>query len=181
MRSVLRALRELWADVRAQKLRTAMTILGIAWGTVAVVVLLAFGTGLETHVIKRFHGLGDRIVILFGGETTKPFAGFGNGRDIRLREEDATLLAAQIPEIVLISPEYSWRGVAGAARLARSRIPTSRAFGRPTRTCATSSPTWAGGSSTRTTWISGGASSCWAMRSGICCSRTNRETSSDDR
>lgn len=111
MRSVLRALRELWADVRAQKLRTAMTVLGIAWGTVAVVVLLAFGTGLETHVIKRFHGLGDRIVILFGGETTKPFAGFGNGRDIRLREEDANLLAAQIPEIVLISPEYSWRGV----------------------------------------------------------------------
>jgi len=110
MRSVLRALREMWADVRAQKLRTALTILGIAWGTVAVVVLLAFGTGLETHVIKRFHGLGDRIVILFGGETTKPFAGFGNGRDIRLREEDATMLAAQIPEIVLISPEYSWRG-----------------------------------------------------------------------
>ena len=110
MRSVVRALRELWSDVRAQKLRTAMTILGIAWGTVAVVVLLAFGTGLETHVIKRFHGLGDRIVILFGGETTKPFAGFGNGRDIRLRVEDASLLASQIPEIVLISPEYSWRG-----------------------------------------------------------------------
>lgn len=110
MRSVLRALRELWADVRAQKVRTAMTVLGIAWGTVAVVVLLAFGTGLETHVIKRFHGLGDRIVILFGGETTKPFAGFGNGRSIRLREDDARLLAAQVPDIVLISPEYSWRG-----------------------------------------------------------------------
>lgn len=110
MRLLVRAVRELWQDVRAQKLRTAMTVAGIAWGTVAVVVLLAFGTGLEAHVIKRFHGLGDRIVILFGGETTKPFAGFGNGRDVRLRESDAILLASQIPEIVLISPEYSWRG-----------------------------------------------------------------------
>ncbi|MDX1389501.1 MAG: ABC transporter permease [Acidobacteriota bacterium] len=110
MRRFLRAFRELWADVKAQKVRTAMTILGIAWGTVAVVVLLAFGTGLETHVMKRFHGLGDRIVILFGGETTKPFAGFGDGRPIRLREEDAHLMREQIPQIVLISPEYSWRG-----------------------------------------------------------------------
>lgn len=109
MRRLARAFRELWSDVRAQKVRTALTILGIAWGTVAVVVLLAFATGLETHVMKRFHGLGDRIVILFGGETTKPFAGFGDGRSIRLREEDATMLARQIPDIVLISPEYSWR------------------------------------------------------------------------
>lgn len=104
-----RAILELWSDVRAQKVRTALTLLGIAWGTVAVVVLLAFGTGLETHIMKRFHGLGDRIVILFGGETTKPFAGFGDGRPIRLRESDATLMAEQIPEIVLISPEYSTR------------------------------------------------------------------------
>jgi len=106
-----RAAIELWADVRAQKLRTALTLLGVAWGTVAVIVLLAFGTGLERQTLKRFHGLGDRIVILFGGETTKPFAGFGDGRTIRLRESDATLLAEQIPEIALISPEYAWRGV----------------------------------------------------------------------
>ena len=110
MKRLVRAFSEFWADVRAQRLRTTLTILGIAWGTVAVVVLLAFAAGLETHVIKRFHGLGDRIVILFGGETTKPFAGFGDGRSIRLREADATLLARQIPQIVLISPEYSSRG-----------------------------------------------------------------------
>ena len=50
---------EFWNDVRAQKLRTGLTILGITWGTVAVVVLLAFGTGLERATVKRFHGLGD--------------------------------------------------------------------------------------------------------------------------
>ncbi|MDH3297661.1 MAG: ABC transporter permease [Gemmatimonadota bacterium] len=106
---IRRALHELWEDVRAQKLRTTLTLLGIAWGTVAVVVLLAFGTGLERHTVKRFHGLGDRIVILFGGETTKPFAGFGDGRPIRLREADAQLLMDQVPEIVLLSPEYGSR------------------------------------------------------------------------
>jgi putative ABC transport system permease protein len=98
--------REFFADLRAQKLRTSLTVLGIAWGTVAVVVLLAFGVGLERQTKKRFHGLGDRIVILWGGRTTKPFAGFGDGRSIPLQSEDVPLLAREVAEIESISPEY---------------------------------------------------------------------------
>lgn len=98
--------REFFADIRNQKLRTTLTVLGIAWGTVAVVVLLAFGVGLERQTKKRFHGLGDRIVILFGGRTTKPFAGFPNGRGIQLTEADAALLRQEVAEIAQISPEY---------------------------------------------------------------------------
>ena len=104
--------REFLADLRAQKLRSALTILGITWGTVAVVVLLAFGVGLEAQTKKRFHGLGERIVLLFGGRTTKAYAGFGEGRYVRLREEDAALLSRDIRDIVQISPEYSRRAPA---------------------------------------------------------------------
>jgi putative ABC transport system permease protein len=113
-------LRDFLADLRQQRLRTALTILGITWGTVAVIVLLAFGTGLERQTRKRFHGLGDRIVILWGSRTTKAFQGFPEGRYIRLHEEDVDLLTREIPEIVMISPEYSnratpvRRGVQGA-------------------------------------------------------------------
>jgi putative ABC transport system permease protein len=102
-------LREFLADLKAQKLRTALTILGITWGTVAVIVLLAFGVGLEAQTRKRFHGLGERIVLLFGGRTTRSYAGFGEGRYIKLREEDAAVLAREIPDIVQISPEYTKR------------------------------------------------------------------------
>jgi putative ABC transport system permease protein len=101
--------REFFADLRAQKLRTSLTVLGIAWGTVAVVVLLAFGVGLERQTRKRFHGLGDRIVILFGGRTTKPFAGFGIGRPIRLTAEDVPILEREVSEIQYISPEFITR------------------------------------------------------------------------
>jgi putative ABC transport system permease protein len=103
--------REFWSDLKQQRLRTTLTILGITWGTVAVVVLLAFGQGLEEQTVKRFHGLGDRIVILFGGRTTKTFAGFPDGRYISLREEDGVLLQREVPEISQLSPEYSRRGV----------------------------------------------------------------------
>jgi putative ABC transport system permease protein len=103
------ALREFTADLRAQRLRTTLTVLGIAWGTIAVVVLLAFGVGLERQTVKRFHGLGDRIVILFGGRTTVSYAGFPEGRYISLREADGDLLAREIPDIIALSPEYSNR------------------------------------------------------------------------
>src|SRR3989441_11508099 len=65
-----------------------------------------FRSGLERQTKKRFHGLGDRIVILFGGRTTKPFAGFGDGRPIRLRPDDVQLLAREVVEIEFISPEF---------------------------------------------------------------------------
>jgi putative ABC transport system permease protein len=102
-------LRDFFADLSQQRLRTTLTILGITWGTVAVIVLLAFGTGLDRQTRKRFHGLGDRIVILFGGRTTKSFQGFPEGRYIHIRDEDVDLLRREIPEIVMISPEYSNR------------------------------------------------------------------------
>lgn len=104
-------LRDFVEDARKQKLRTSLTVMGITWGTVAVVILLAFGTGLENQTRVRFHGLGERIVILFGGRTTVPHAGFPDGRRVRLVEEDVDLLDREIPEITTISPEYSVRSV----------------------------------------------------------------------
>ncbi|KAA3618691.1 MAG: ABC transporter permease [Calditrichaeota bacterium] len=100
-------LKLLFSDLRAQKLRTLLTIFGIMWGTMSVILLLAFGTGVEKQNIKNMAGIGDGVVILWGGKTGMPFNGFNKGRDIRLKYEDAQLLRREIPEIGLISPEYS--------------------------------------------------------------------------
>lgn len=94
-------------DMRSQKLRTLLTLFGIIWGTAAVVLLLAFGKGLHAQNQKSMHGLGESIVIMWGGRTSKPYAGFGKGRPIRLREEDADLLKKEIRQMGGVSPEYS--------------------------------------------------------------------------
>ncbi|MCK4427135.1 MAG: ABC transporter permease [candidate division Zixibacteria bacterium] len=94
-------------DMRSQKLRTFLTIFGIIWGTASVVLLLAFGKGLHAQNQESMHGLGEGIVILWGGKTSKPYMGFGRGRWIGLREEDAILLKNEIKELGGISPEYS--------------------------------------------------------------------------
>lgn len=108
---ILGSLKDFFNDIRTQRLRTALTIMGITWGTVAVIVLLAFGVGMDRQTRKRMHGLGEQIVILFGNRTTKPYEGFPEGRYIRLQEEDVGLLQQEIPDIEQISPEYSTRQV----------------------------------------------------------------------
>jgi putative ABC transport system permease protein len=104
---VLMYMTQFLRDMRSQKLRTLLTLFGIMWGTAAVVLLLAFGKGLHAQNQEAMHGLGEGIVILWGGRTSKPFEGFGKGRPIPLREEDAHLLKTEIKEMSGVSPEYS--------------------------------------------------------------------------
>jgi len=97
-------------DLRTHRLRAALTVVAIAWGTVAVVLLLAFGRGLGDRLTSGLLNAGNQILILYGGETGMQFEGMPKGRRIRMTEEDAVMLKAAIPMIAMISPQYS-RGV----------------------------------------------------------------------
>jgi putative ABC transport system permease protein len=97
---------QFFRDLKAHKLRSGLTVLGIVWGTISIVLLLAFGTGLGAQLRKSFHGLGEGIVILFPGKTALPYEGFNRGRVITLREEDAELIRRQSTLVAQISPEY---------------------------------------------------------------------------
>jgi putative ABC transport system permease protein len=85
-------------DVRHQKTRTLLTLLGITWGTVSVALLVAFGEGLQRRVVKSQKGLGEGIVIAWPSRTSIPFEGLGKGRDIRVSEGDLDVLRRKIPE-----------------------------------------------------------------------------------
>ncbi len=98
---------QLFGDLKRQKLRTVLTLFGIIWGSVAVILLLTFGDGLYKFSKKSAHGMGEGICILWPGRTSIPYDGLPRGRFIRLRAEDVELLRQHIPEIGRISPEYS--------------------------------------------------------------------------
>ncbi len=100
------AFRQLWRDMRSQKLRTFLTVFGIVWGTAAVSLLLAFGIGLKHQQIRRVKGLGDRIVITWPGLTSIPFNGLGKGRKIRVSEDDIAAVQSQATQITGVSSEY---------------------------------------------------------------------------
>src|SRR5512141_609419 len=99
-------LRQLIRDVRSEKLRTFLTVFGIVWGTVAISLMLAFGTGLHKQLVKSTAGLGDRIVIAWPGLTSIPYEGLGKGRRIRITEDDLEFARTQTPGLKAISGEY---------------------------------------------------------------------------
>jgi putative ABC transport system permease protein len=98
--------RQLIRDLRAEKLRTFLTIFGIVWGTVAISLMLAFGTGLHKHLIVQTAGLGDRIVIAWPGSTSIPFQGLGKGRRLRVTDEDIAFIQAEVRDLKGICGEY---------------------------------------------------------------------------
>lgn len=100
-------LRQLSRDLRAQKLRTFLTTLGVVWGTVAVSLLLAFGQALHRQMMQNAAGLGRGIVIAWPSRTSIPFEGLGKGRPIRLDETDLDLLRERSLLLDRLSSEYS--------------------------------------------------------------------------
>jgi len=99
-------LRQLFRDVRNEKLRTFLTVFGIVWGTVAISLMLAFGTGLHKQLVKNTAGLGDRIVIAWPGLTSIPYEGLGKGRRLRIAEEDIAAVRSEVTGLKRISGEY---------------------------------------------------------------------------
>ncbi|HEX2120936.1 MAG TPA: ABC transporter permease [Thermoanaerobaculia bacterium] len=99
-------LRQLIRDVRNEKLRTFLTVFGIVWGTVAISLMLAFGTGLKKQLIRNTAGLGDRIMIVWPGLTSVPYEGLGKGRRLRVSEEDVTAIRNEVRGLRRISSEY---------------------------------------------------------------------------
>ncbi|MCX6143388.1 MAG: ABC transporter permease [Ignavibacteriales bacterium] len=102
----LELLKEFFQDLNAHRTRAILTLVAITWGTVAVVLLLSFGEGLGDQMMKGLLNAGDRILIVYGGETGLVFDGLPKGRRIRMVEDDAMLLAKAIPAIDLVSPQY---------------------------------------------------------------------------
>jgi len=98
-------------DFRKQKKRMTLTILAIAWGTISIMLLLAFGEGLRLQMSKNQRGLGEGIVILWGGQTSIPFEGLGRGRQIRFMEDDVSYMQKRMPELRHVAGEYSRWGV----------------------------------------------------------------------
>ena len=98
--------REIFLYLRQYKSRTAMTMFGIIWGTLTVILLLSFGVGVRKQMSKNMHGMGESIVLVWPGQTSIPFAGYGRNRAIRLTHEDIEYIRREIPDIIAISPEY---------------------------------------------------------------------------
>lgn len=99
------------SDLKTQKLRAFLTFSAVAWGTIAVVLLLAFGEGLKQTMMTGLLNAGERVFIIYPGRTNLPYEGMPRGRQIRLTEEDRDFLLFTIPDVDMASVSYVRWGV----------------------------------------------------------------------
>jgi putative ABC transport system permease protein len=100
-------LQEAYAAMRHNRRRTALTMLGMAWGIATVVMLLAYGNGFGQACANIFANFGTKLVIVVPGRTSMQAGGQKAGIPIRFTQDDVEALTTNLPQITHITPEVS--------------------------------------------------------------------------
>lgn len=109
--------RDRWNEViltlRRNKLRSFLTMMGVAWGIFMLVVMLGMGNGLKHAVMEGFNGFASNCAFIWTMPTTKPYGGFQNGRRFTFNNDDTRIIRENIEGLELCSPELQlggWQG-----------------------------------------------------------------------
>jgi putative ABC transport system permease protein len=97
IRTALRAL-------RANKLRSALTVLGIIVGVAAVVCMAAVGAGAQAQVTEKIRTLGANLLVVVPGAQSSGGAKLEAGTQHTLTEEDAGAIGREVPRIQIAAP-----------------------------------------------------------------------------
>jgi len=100
-------LREAYGAMRHNRRRTALTMLGMAWGIATVVMLLAYGDGFGQACANIFANFGTKLVIVVPGRTSVQAGGQKAGVLVRMTLDDIETLSTNLPQITNITPEVS--------------------------------------------------------------------------
>jgi len=97
---------EAYDALRHNRQRSAITMLGMAWGIATVVLLLAYGTGFSTAIVNIFKAYASmQSVGIVGGRTSLQAGGNKAGANVRLTTDDIDRLVANVPQVMRTSPE----------------------------------------------------------------------------
>lgn len=101
---------EIWNTLSRNKLRSFLTMFGVAWGIFMLVVMLGMGNGLKNAVLGGFEGFATNSAFLWTMPTTKPYAGFQKGRSFTFDNEDISIIRNNVPGIEVCSPQLQLGG-----------------------------------------------------------------------
>jgi putative ABC transport system permease protein len=80
------------------KLRSALTMLGIIIGVGAVIVMIAVGGGAQARVEEQIRSLGSNLLLILSGTTTSGGVRMGFGSNLTISEDDAAAITRELPE-----------------------------------------------------------------------------------
>jgi putative ABC transport system permease protein len=91
-------------SLRAHRLRSALTMLGIIIGVAAVVVMVAVGSGARDRIAAQIRSLGANLISISPGSALMRSVRLGSGAAPRLSEDDALAIELEIPGVVVAAP-----------------------------------------------------------------------------
>jgi putative ABC transport system permease protein len=97
MRIALRAL-------RVNRLRSALTMLGIIIGVGAVIAMVAVGSGATERIQEQIQAIGSNLIMVVPGSITSNGIRLGSGAMVTLSEDDAKAIAAECPAVAAVAP-----------------------------------------------------------------------------
>ena len=98
-------LRDTIATLWAHKRRTLLTMFGIAWGIIAITLMVAAGEGLGRGIEKQQENFGKDVMIIFAGRTSMQAGGTRSGRLVHWMEGDYIQVAKEAPACKYVLPE----------------------------------------------------------------------------
>ena len=102
-----RFLASLWIALRAliaNKMRSALTMLGIIIGVGAVIVTVAVGSGAKQQISEQIASMGSNLLIVLSGSSTSGGLRFGSGTVPTLTVDDAKAIQNEIPDVRYVAP-----------------------------------------------------------------------------
>ena len=128
--SALEALYSALGALRANKLRSALTMLGIFIGVGAVIAIVAVGSGAREQVLRQIRTLGSNLIVVFPGNLTSGGVRLGAGVANTLSEDDAYAIEREIAAVQNAAPtnRAGAQVVAGSANWATTVQGVTPAF-----------------------------------------------------
>jgi putative ABC transport system permease protein len=109
------SIRDLFTDVLrtlwSHKLRAFLTMFGIAWGIVSIVLMVAAGEGLRKGQEEQAKNLGKDVMIVFHGRTSLQAGGIHAGRIVHWEDPDVAVVQAESPDCQYAIPELEQNDV----------------------------------------------------------------------
>jgi putative ABC transport system permease protein len=104
MKKLMSSIRIAFRALTMNKLRSALTMLGIVIGVASVIATVAIGSGATQRIQDQIASIGSNIIIITPGSTSSSGVRLGSGNAVTLSEADAREIPAQCPDVALAAP-----------------------------------------------------------------------------
>ncbi len=118
--SILESVRLALRALAANKLRAALTMLGIIIGVGAVITLMSVGDGVQAYITGQFQDMGTNMLIVFPGEVQNPMSSgaamMGVGASLTVGDAEALADPLRVPDVIKIAPALAQFGRVAVGR-----------------------------------------------------------------